>query len=56
MPLLSLFIYTSITEYLGPSSLHGGKAARAFMEEHICSLLWGNPGHDTWAKWACLEL
>lgn len=56
IPLLSLFIYTSITVQLGPSSLHGGKAAQAFMAEHICGVLWGNRGHNTWAKWACLEL
>lgn len=53
---LSLFIYTSITEQPGPSSLHGGKAAQAFMAEHICGVLWGNRGRNTWAKWACLEL
>lgn len=56
IPLQSLFIYTSITEQSGPSSLHGGKAAQAFMAEHICGVLWGNRGHNTWAKWACLEL
>uniref|UniRef100_A0A1A8B6C0 Bone morphogenetic protein 7b n=4 Tax=Nothobranchius TaxID=28779 RepID=A0A1A8B6C0_NOTFU len=48
--LLSLFIYSSITQHLGPSSLHEGKAPQAFMAEHICGVLWGNRGPDTWAK------
>lgn len=39
IPRLSLFIYTSITEKPGPSSLRGGKAAQAFMAEHICGVL-----------------
>lgn len=28
---------------LGPSSLHRGKAAQAFMAEHICGVFWGRP-------------